>query len=128
LASMVLLDMFEWWFARTGSVLGIWCKNCDVIALVQCWKCVCCFSWYPSPGRRLALLAAVVLPAQTLHAVTKLLELLVTRLDLIPLWPCCAFAWYPMALYPVMRTYTKLDYLYSMMQWQYNCQSLKYKL
>jgi hypothetical protein len=30
------------------------------------------------------LLAAVVLPAPTLHAVTKLLELLVTRLGLIP--------------------------------------------
>jgi hypothetical protein len=30
------------------------------------------------------LLAAVVLPAQGLHAMTKLLELLVTRLGLIP--------------------------------------------
>jgi hypothetical protein len=86
LASMVLLDVFDWWFARTGSVLGIWCKNCDVLALVLCCKCVCFLPRYPSPGRWLALLAAVVLPAPTLHAVTKLLELLVTRLDLIPLF------------------------------------------
>jgi hypothetical protein len=100
LASMVLLDMFEWWFARTGSVLGIWCKNCDVLALVQCWKCVCCFSWYPSPGRRLALLAAVVLPAQTLHAVTKLLELLVTRAWSDPLVAVLCICLVPNGLVP----------------------------
>jgi hypothetical protein len=39
------------------------------------------------------------------------LSCLSSGLDLIPLWPCCAFAWYPMALYPVMRTDTKLDQL-----------------
>jgi hypothetical protein len=58
------------------------CKN-----LLSSWymvqECDVLLSWYPSPGRWLAWLAAVVLPAPTLHAVTKLLELLVTRLGLI---------------------------------------------
>jgi hypothetical protein len=62
----------------------------------------------------LVLLAAVVLPAQPLHAVTKLLELLVTKLDLILAWPCCVSAMFIVNLYPVIfmnRCYTWLTIL-----------------
>jgi hypothetical protein len=59
-------------------------QDCDVLALVQCWKCVSCSPGTPHLVDCLVLLAAVVLPAQPLHAVTKLLELLVTKLGLIP--------------------------------------------
>jgi hypothetical protein len=37
-----------------------WCswymmQSCVVLALVQCWGCVCCFPWYSSPGRWLGV-------------------------------------------------------------------------
>jgi hypothetical protein len=73
LDSMVLLDVIVWWCASTGVVLGVVCKDCDVLALVHCWWCECCFPWWYSSGRLLALLAAVVLPAPASPSVTKLL-------------------------------------------------------
>jgi hypothetical protein len=76
----------------------------------------------------LVLLAAVVLPAQGLHAMTKLLELLVTRA-----WsdPCLDVLWTAMCtmtLYPSdfwLRTDATLGQTYSVMQWQINCPSLR---
>jgi hypothetical protein len=94
LDSMVLLEMFVWWCARTVDVLGV----------VQCWTCECC-----SPGTThlvdcLALLEAVVLPAPASPSVTKLLVSCVPActpsLVWSPPWPCCAYAMHPYTLYP----------------------------
>jgi hypothetical protein len=85
-----------------GCDLVMMCKNCCCSwcgAVLD--MCVCCFPWCSSPGRLLALLAAVVLPAQPLHAVTKLLvSCLSPWLDLILTWPCCDFCYVHNGLVP----------------------------
>jgi hypothetical protein len=77
----------------------------------------------------LVLLAAVVLPAQALHAVTKLLvSYLSPWLDLIPAWPCCELLCVHLTYTPVVlknRYYTWS--INSMMQWQIICPSLRVK-
>jgi hypothetical protein len=89
------------------------------------------------------LLAAVVLPAPSLHAVTKLLELLVTKLGLILFVAvlCTSYvhnelvpsAFHKQMLHLVYYTQwfiksdTTLDHNYSMMQWQLTCPSLRVK-
>jgi hypothetical protein len=50
---MVLLEVFVWCCARTGAVLGVVCKNCGVLVVLQCWTCECCFPWWYSSGRLL---------------------------------------------------------------------------
>jgi hypothetical protein len=63
-----------------GDVCVLQCKNRGVLVFAQCWSSE---SLAPLGAPHLVdclvLLAAVVLPAQGLHAMTKLLELLVTR-------------------------------------------------
>jgi hypothetical protein len=104
-------------------------------------ECDVLLSWYPSPGRWLAWLAAVVLPAPTLHAVTKLLELLVTRLGLILFVAVLCTSYEHSELVPsdfneqmlhlvnyiqrFIKSDTTLDHTYSMMQWQLTCPSLR---
>jgi hypothetical protein len=89
------------------------------------------------------LLAAVVLPAQPLHAVTKLLELLVTRLGLILFVAVLCTSYVHSELVPsdfyeqllhlfnstqwLIKSDTTLDHTYSMMQWQLTCPSLRVK-
>jgi hypothetical protein len=90
--------------------LGAVCKNSGVLEFAQCWTSELLTPLgAPHLVDCLVLLAVVVLPAQPLHAVTKLLELLVTRLDLILAWPCCVSAMCTVNLYPVIfmnRCYT----------------------
>jgi hypothetical protein len=72
-----------------------------VVFLSLCWS-----SELPTPlgaphqDDCLVLLAAVVLPAQGLHAMTKLLELLVTRARSDPLVAVLCTAMCTMILYP----------------------------
>jgi hypothetical protein len=63
-----------------------------VVSLILCWSnALLSPLGAPHLVEALVLLAAVVLPTHPLHAVTELLELFVTKLDLIQsVWPCCA--------------------------------------
>jgi hypothetical protein len=57
-----------------------------VVFLILCWSnALLSPLGAPHLVEALVLLAAVVLPTHPLHAVTKLLELFVTKLGLIPL-------------------------------------------
>jgi hypothetical protein len=104
------LVLFLVWFAKTLVFLR-WCSIGSVCG---------CFPWCSSPGRLLALLAAVVLPAQASHAVTKLLvSCLSPWLDLILTWPYCELLCVHLTCTPVVlkiRYYTWS--IKSMMQWQ----------
>jgi hypothetical protein len=101
-----LLDVFEWWGA---------------VAVEEQWCSLWCRMWAASlgsvPGDAhlvdcLVLLAAVVLPAQVLHAVTKLLELLVTRACSDPLVAVLCICYVHIGLVPqcfLLRTDAILD-------------------
>jgi hypothetical protein len=71
---------FNPWSILDGVLvcIGAVCKNSGVLVFVQCWSSEL-LSWWSSSSRQLVCSAAVVLTAQVFHAVTKLLELLVTR-------------------------------------------------
>jgi hypothetical protein len=78
----------------------------------------------------------MVLPAPSLHAVTKLLELLITKLGLIPLVALLCTSYVHSELVPsafhkqmlhlvcytpwFIKSDTTLDHNYSVMQWQFN--------
>jgi hypothetical protein len=81
--------------------LGAVCKNSNVLEFAQCWSSeLLAPLGAPHLVDCLVLLAAVVLPTQPLHAVTKLLELLVTRAWSDPLVAVLCTAMCTMTLYP----------------------------
>jgi hypothetical protein len=86
-----------------------------VVSLNWCWSnALLILLGAPHLVDGLVLLAAVVLPTQPLHAVTKLLELLVTKLDLIHSVAVLCTAMSTVNLYPVSlmnRCYTWLTLL-----------------
>jgi hypothetical protein len=119
-----------------------WCSSVSWCCGQEQWcSCVCpvlvewaASSWCSSSGRLLALLAAVVLPAQASHAVTKLLVSCLSAVcelaSLSLVWSYSGRAVKLLCAHlictPVVfknRCYTWS--INSMMQWQSNCQSLR---
>jgi hypothetical protein len=114
-----LLVMFVCYCARAVAVL----------AVVQCETCEHCSPGTTPWSSAWHLLAAVVLPAQASHAVTKLLvSCLSPWLDLILAWPCCELLCVHLTCTQwFIRSDTTLGHTYSVMQWQIICPSLRVK-
>jgi hypothetical protein len=89
----------EQWCSLCGLVLNIR----TVVSFNWCWSnALLTLLGAPHLVDGLVLLAAVVLPTHPLHAVTKLLELLVTKLALIHYVAVLCTAMSTVNLYPVI--------------------------